>query len=135
MGNKVGYHKIGFETMQACISHNTLIINTLESNKQDCLIVGTISYQEEEESVNSLLGGDKKENIVLYGMNCLDESVIKKAEQLLELGFSNIFIYVGGLFEWVLLQDIYGEENFPTIGNELELLKFRPSHTISLMER
>ena len=59
-------------------------------------------------------------------MNCLDESVIKKAEQLIELGFTNIFIYVGGLFEWLLLKDIYGEENFPTIGDELELLKFKP---------
>ena len=60
-------------------------------------------------------------------MNYLDKSVIKKAEQLVELGFTNIFIYVGGLFEWLLLKDIYGEENFPTIGDELELLKFKPT--------
>ena len=127
MGNKLGYHKIGFETMQEYISDKALIINTLDSNNQDCLLAGTISYQEEEQYVNSLLSGDKKEIIVLYGMNYLDESVIKKAEQLIELGFTNIFIYVGGLFEWVLLQDIYGKDNFPTIGYELELLKFKPS--------
>ena len=127
MGNKIGYHKIGFETLQKHILHNALIINTLDSSKQNCLIAGTILYQEEEGYVNSLLNGDKKENIILYGMNCLDESVIKKAEQLIELGFTNIFIYVGGLFEWVLLQDIYGKDNFPTIGYELELLKFKPS--------
>ena len=127
MGNKVGYHKIGFGTMQEYISQKVLIINTLDITKQNCLIAGTISYKEEEARVNSLLGGDKTEKIVLYGMNCLDESVIKKAEQLLDLGFTNMFIYVGGLFEWLLLQDIYGEENFPTIGHELELLKFKPS--------
>lgn len=127
MGNKIGYHKIGFETLQKHILHKVLIINTLDSSKQNCLITGTISYQDEEGYVNSLLNGDKKENIVLYGMNCLDESVIKKAEQLIELGFTNIFIYVGGLFEWLLLKDIYGEENFPTIGDELELLKYKPS--------
>lgn len=127
MGNKIGYHKIGFETLQKHILHKALIINTLDSSKQNCLITGTISYQDEEGYVNSLLNGDKKENIVLYGMNCLDESVIKKAEQLIELGFTNIFIYVGGLFEWLLLKDIYGEENFPTIGDELELLKYKPS--------
>ena len=126
MENKLGYHKIGFETMQEYIRQKVLIINTLDSTKQGCLIAGTVSYHEEEDRVNSLLSGDKKERIVLYGMNCLDEKVIKKTEQLVELGFTNIFIYVGGLFEWVLLQDIYGEENFPTIGNELELLKFRP---------
>ena len=131
MGNKLGYHKIGFETMQEYIRQKVLIINTLDSTKQDCLIAGTVSYHEEEDRVNSLLSGDKKERIVLYGMNCLDEKVIKKTEQLVELGFTNIFIYLGGLFEWVLLQDIYGEENFPTIGNELELLKFRPQALVN----
>ena len=127
MGNKLSYHKIGFETMQDYISHKALIINTLDSSNQDCLIAGTISYQQEESLVNSLLSGDKNDKIILYGMNCLDESVIKKAEQLVELGFMNIFIYVGGLFEWLLLKDIYGEDNFPTIGDEFELLKFKPS--------
>ena len=127
MGNKLGYHKIGFETMQEYISQKVLIINTLDSSRQDCLIAGTILYQEEEGYVNSLLNGDKKETIVVYGTNYLDKSVIKKTDQLVELGFTNIFIYVGGLFEWLLLQDIYGKDNFPTIGEELELLKFKPS--------
>ena len=127
MGNKLGYHKIGFETMQEYTSQKVLIINTLDSSRQDCLIAGTILYQEEEGYVNSLLNGDKKETIVVYGTNYLDKSVIKKTDQLVELGFTNIFIYVGGLFEWLLLQDIYGKDNFPTIGEELELLKFKPS--------
>lgn len=127
MGNKLGYHKIGFETMQEFILHKTLIINTLDSSNQECLIAGSISYQEEEQYINSLLYGEKKEKIVLYGMNYLDKRVITKAEQLVELGFTNIFIYLGGMFEWLLLQDIYGKDNFPTIGDELELLKFKPS--------
>lgn len=39
--------------------------------------------------------------------------------QLVKLGYleTNLFIYYGGLFEWSLLQDIYGNENFETIGN------------------
>ena len=61
MGNKLGYHKIGFETMHEYISQKVLIINTLDSSRQDCLIAGTILYQEEEGYVNSLLNGDKKE--------------------------------------------------------------------------
>ena len=126
MGNKLGYHKIGFETLRNYISQNVLIINTLDINKQDCLIIGTLLYTEEEAKVNLLLSGNKEEKIVLYGMNYLDETVIKKADQLVELGFTNIFIYVGGLFEWIMLQDIYGKEEFPTIGYELELLKFKP---------
>ena len=110
----------------AIIFLRNTIINTLDINKQDCLIIGTVLYNEEEAKVNSLLTGNKEEKIVLYGMNYLDETVIKKAEQLVELGFTNIFIYVGGLFEWLMLQDIYGKEEFPTIGYELELLKFKP---------
>ena len=62
-------------------------------------------------------GGNKKDIIVLYGMNCLDKTVIKKAEQLIDLGFSNIYIYMGGLFEWLLLQEIYGEEFLSVIIN------------------
>lgn len=127
MGNKLTYHKIGFECMQKYILQKVLIINTLDTTKQKCLIAGTISYKEEEEQINLLLGGNKKDIIVLYGMNCLDKTVIKKAEQLIDLGFSNIYIYMGGLFEWLLLQEIYGEEFFPTIGHELELLNFKPS--------
>ena len=39
---------------------------------------------------------------------------MKKYDQLIGLGFVNVFIYPGGLFEWLLLQDIYGYDNFPT---------------------
>ena len=52
---------------------------------------------------------------------------IKKWEQLQTLGFKNVYIYAGGLFEWLCLQDIYGEEEFPTIGAELDILKYRPA--------
>ena len=38
--------------------------------------------------------------------------ILKKYRQLVDLGFSNVYIYTGGLFEWLLLQDIYGSTNF-----------------------
>ena len=31
------------------------------------------------------------------------------------------------MFEWLLLQDIYGNEQFPTLGKELDILKYKPS--------
>ena len=43
-----------------------------------------------------------------------------------KLGLKNIYIYSGGLFEWLLLQDIYGEDEFPTTSKELDILKFKP---------
>jgi len=35
-------------------------------------------------------------------------------------------MYTGGLFEWLLLQDIYGKTEFPTTTNIIDLLKYKP---------
>jgi len=51
--------------------------------------------------------------------------ILKKYRQLVDLGFSNVYIYTGGLFEWLLLQDIYGSTEFPTTTKELDILKFK----------
>jgi hypothetical protein len=59
-------------------------------------------------------------------MNCNDETVTEKMIQLKKLGLSDVFIYRGGLFEWMLLQDIYGEKEFPTTKRELDILRFKP---------
>ena len=48
-----------------------------------------------------------------------------KYKQLLSLGFTNVSIYIGGMFEWLLLQEIYGEAPFPTTCHELDLLKYK----------
>ena len=50
---------------------------------------------------------------------------MKKYAQLTGLGFINVYIYPGGLFEWLLLQDIYGQDDFSTTKNELDHLKFK----------
>ena len=63
--------------------------------------------------------------IVIYGRNTNDKSLITKYNQLLNLGFSKVYIYQGGLFEWLCLQDIYGKNSFPTMGEELDILKYR----------
>ena len=33
-------------------------------------------------------------------------------------------LYVGGLFEWLCLQDIYGQSEFPTTNIELDITEF-----------
>ena len=70
--------------------------------------------------------------IIIYGKNSNDETPIKKCEQLLELGFSNIYIYAGGLFEWLLLQDIYGSELFPTTTKQNDLLKYKSQKILNI---
>ena len=70
-------------------------------------------------------------NIIVYDKNANAPNLMKKYDQLLGLGFVNVYIYPGGLFEWLCLQDIYGKTNFPTIGEELDILKYRPPPEIN----
>lgn len=127
MGNTASINKISFKDMQSIIyNKNYIIINTLSIDSQNCLILNTITPEVEISIMNTLLKTNKRANIVLYGKNCIDNLLIKKYNQLLDLGFTNIYVYVGGLFEWLLLQDIYGNELFPTTSSEKDFLKFSP---------
>jgi len=104
---------------------NTIIINVLPTSQQTCLIKNTLSINSEVKLMNELLKTNKSVNIIVYGKNPSDINVKKKQKQLISLGFYNVFIYMGGLFEWLLLQDIYGKDEFPTTSEELDLLKFK----------
>jgi len=122
--------KIGFEDMKYAICHTEyLLINTLDLQSQGCLLPRTASLGTEEQVINRLIDDSMQGSakIVLYGRNSVDSSVDRKAEQLSSLGFREIFIYSGGLFEWLLLQDIYGSAEFPTIGKCRDPLDYRGS--------
>lgn len=120
--------KIGFEDLKVLIDKkDTVIINTMSSTEQYCLIKNTILYEKEEQTINDLLENcNYKMKIVVYGKNNLDDTVEHKYKQLVGLGFLQIYIYQGGMFEWLLLQDVFGETEFPTIGRTLDLLKYSP---------
>ena len=121
--------KIGFDDVREIVkSDKYILINTLPSSEQQCLIGGTISCSDEENIINSHL--NKNLGIVIYGKNSNENKVYEKYGQLIDLGFTKIYIYVGGLFEWLLLQDIYGEDEFPTTSKELDILKFRPKSVL-----
>jgi len=127
MGNTTSTIKhINFEDMQYAINDTTsIVINTLDEYNQKCLIKNTIAIDKEVVFLNTQLVKDKSIRIILYGMNACDISVTKKYDQLLGIGFYNVFMYCGGLFEWLLLQDIYGKELFPTTSDEFDILKYK----------
>lgn len=127
MGNIQSNTKVNFEYVQNCIEYpnSQIIISVLDNNLQHCLIHTTIHAEEEEEIVNNYIKNNKNKPIVIYGKNCCDEKVIKKYKQLITYGFKNVKIYLGGLFEWLCLQDIYGKEKFKTSGDELDILKYK----------
>ena len=125
MGNCQSIKKINFEDMQTAISRKYIIINTLSDDKQSCLILNTIPSNNEEKLINEYINTNLHINIVIYGENSQDDKIISKYYQLQKLGFSNIYIYIGGLFEWMLLQDIFGSDIFPTSIDEPDLLKYK----------
>ena len=116
---------INFEEVIRATPATTVIINTLTVSDQGCLIAGTVSAMEEEVVVNDLLKTNKHIQIIVYGKNCTDLGVIKKATQLQTIGFSNVCVYGGGMFEWLLLQDVYGKTEFRTTCNKVDLLKYK----------
>lgn len=127
MGNSQSIRKINFEDVQIVVNNPEiyLLINTLNTLEQTCLIKNTIPVIQEEMIINKHLTAGKGIRIIIYGKNSNDEKIYKKYQQLLSLGFYNVFIYMGGLFEWLLLQDIYGQDEFPTTCKELDVLKYK----------
>ena len=86
---------------------------------------GTCEIDKEVELINQCLKSKLNTLIIIYGKNNNDLTVITKFNQLKSLGFSNVYMYLGGLFEWLLLQDVYGNENFPTTTSEIDILKYK----------
>jgi rhodanese-related sulfurtransferase len=135
MGNSQSTQKINFEDVQFVINNSQthLLINTLNEAEQECLITNTVNIKNEEALINKLLQNSKKDiKIIVYGRNTNDEQIYKKYNQLRTLGFYNVYIYIGGLFEWLLLQDIYGDTEFPTTSKELDILKFKPYKLLNI---
>jgi hypothetical protein len=98
-----------------------------------CLIPNTVNINKEVELINHFIKiGNKQVKIIIYGRNCNDEKIYTKYNQLNSLGFYNIYIYPGGLFEWLMLQDIYGEKEFPTTKKELDILKYKPNKVLNI---
>jgi hypothetical protein len=135
MGNKQSSQKINYEDVQYVIKNSELhiLINTLNESEQECLICKTINIHKETDIINNLIKiGNKEIKIIIYGRNCNDEKIYLKYNQLYSLGFYNIYIYTGGLFEWLMLQDIYGNEEFPTTKIELDILKYKPNKVLNI---
>jgi hypothetical protein len=148
MGSNHSKNKINYEDVQdACknaFNKNNngkkyAIINTMDKSWQSCLIQSTIPIQEEEEMINGILNNKYSNSnsnditVIVYGTNSNDETIYSKYEQLVKLGIKHVFIYTGGMFEWLLLQDIYGRDLFPTTSRELDILKYKSRKQLNVL--
>lgn len=134
---------IGFEDIKIVIeglkltSNEYIMINTMPDHFQNNLIIGTLNSISEESTINRVLDNYemKRIKLILYGLNATDETVDKKATQLQALGFSEIYIYSGGMFEWVLLQELYGSSEFPTTDKikSADIIKYRSKKVLDIL--
>jgi rhodanese-related sulfurtransferase len=135
MGNQQSIQKLNYEDIQYAIQNKGkyLLINTLPIENQQCLILNTLPAIQEEEAINKLFkNGHKDAKIIIYGKNANDDTIYTKYNQLYSLGFYNIYIYPGGIFEWLLLQDIYGLGEFQTTTKELDILKYKSNKILNI---
>jgi len=137
MGNQVSLvPKVSYEDIQMVVYRNshvqnsTLIINTLPPTLQHCLIKTTLDIRFEERVVNTFIEKNPDIMIIIYGKNSNDITILHKYEQLVKLGFTNVYIYTGGIFEWMLLHEIYGKELFQITRYEIDILRYRPKSVL-----
>ena len=137
MGNQVSLiPKVSYEDLQMVVyrntrvQHSTLIINTLPPSLQHCLIKTTVDIRFEERVVNTVIQKNPDIMIIVYGKNSNDITILHKYEQLVKLGFTNVHIYTGGIFEWMLLHEIYGKELFKITQYEIDILRYRPKSVL-----
>ena len=139
MGGSQSIQKINYEDIQYILNNKNsgILINTLREEEQECLIINTVNIHKEVELINNCLKNGKKHiKIIIYGKNANDEKIYEKYSQLSSLGFYNIYIYPGGLFEWLLLQDIFGKELFLTNkknkDKEVDILRYKPHSVLNI---
>ena len=82
MGNTTSIRKVNFEDVQYSIKQkqNYLLINTLDSSEQSCLITNTIPVNSEEKIINEYLNKKININIIVYDKNANAPNLMKKYE-------------------------------------------------------
>lgn len=129
MGNASSEQSIAcnYEDIQRGITEkNGILIHIMDNDAM--LISGTTPIDKETVTINQLLNDREYDtNIIVYGKNTDDyERLVKKRSQLITLGFRRVWFYPGGLFEWSLLQDIFGMGQFPTTNVVRDIISYRP---------
>jgi len=134
MGNTFSkVNRMNFEDIQEAIKNKNdyILINTLPASEQNILIMNTVKADDEIRVVETAIKA--KKIIIIYGRNNSDQSIFDKYTQILRLGHTKLYLYMGGIFEWLLLQDIYGDDQFKTTSRELDILKYKPISTFKTL--
>lgn len=135
MGSSQSLQKVNFEDVQFAVRNkgSHIFINTLTHDKQETIIPHTIPASDEERIINDLINKSRFDlHIIIYGENANDDTVLLKYKQLFSFGFRNIFIYCGGLFEWLMLGEIYGIDEFPRTRPKADILRYKAKRLLGI---
>jgi hypothetical protein len=107
---------VSFKTLQE-MTPNMVLIHTFKPEEQHCLIRGSLTAAKEMAMVQELMSDSTTRDVmmVVYGRNYMDPKPYQQADHLRQLGFRRVYVYAGGLFEWLMLHDLYGAEAFPLV--------------------
>ena len=99
-----------------------LLFNGLKKQYHSCVIPGTIPYPAMRKVIKNM---EEEDIAVVYCANYSCNASHKFAEK--KLGhLETVYIYSGGVFEWLLLQKKYGKKKYPTSGDcDIENMKHR----------
>jgi hypothetical protein len=90
-----------------------LLFNGLKKQYHSCVIPGTIPYPAMRKVIKNM---EEEDIAIVY---CANYSC--NASHL-----ETVYIYSGGIFEWLLLQKKYGKKKYPTSGDcDIENMKHR----------
>lgn len=100
--------------MQNAINTGKTIIHIMDVADELILIKGTLKAHQEVDQINNWLSNNTFHNdIYIYGYSNADfNKLLQRQKQLHGLGFKHVYIYFGGMFEWLLLRDVFGETEF-----------------------
>jgi len=107
-----------YSKIQNAIHTGKTVIHTMNVADELILIKGTLLSHQEVNRINMWLSNDDFNNeIYIYGYSNADyNKLLQRQKQLNGLGFKNVYIYFGGMFEWLLLRDVFGADEFPLDG-------------------
>lgn len=112
MGVSISLEKVSacdIKYIQEKCSNDYIFITTITNNNTPPLIKGTVLPRDEEAIINKMIRDKNSatKGIIIYGKNSQDISVINKYKQLIQFNIGDVYIYTGGLFEWLLLNKKY----------------------------
>ena len=73
------------------VNKDHIIISTLSESEQDCIIKNTVTPESEVELINRAIGKTSL-YIIIYGKNSTDDSIYEKYYNLINHGFTNVFV-------------------------------------------